>query len=71
MEKEKEKSECPGKGLGLFSTQEEILPTLASYHQDAGSYYNFRHFFSTYHSMCNFDLLKSIVSIMKSMEHEV
>ena len=34
---EKEKSECPGKGLGLSSSQEEIPCTLASYFQLAGS----------------------------------
>ena len=37
MEHEKEKSECPGKGLGLSSSQEEIPCTLASYFQLAGS----------------------------------
>ena len=36
-EQEKEKSECPGKGLGPFSSQEEIPRTLASYFQAAGS----------------------------------
>ena len=34
---EKEKSECPGKGLGLSSSQEEISCTVASYLQLAGS----------------------------------
>ena len=37
MEKEKEKSGCPGKGLGPFTSQEEIPRTLASDLQDAGS----------------------------------
>ena len=36
-EQEKEKGECPGKGLGPFSSQEEIPRTLASDLQDAGS----------------------------------
>ena len=28
-------------------------------------------FFSIYHSMCDFDMLKFIVSILKSLQHEV
>ena len=70
-EQEKEKSECPEKGLGPFSSQEEIPWTLASYVQVADLNITSDLFFSIYHSMCDFDMLKSIVSMMKSLHHEV